>query len=214
LKGIVVTFVALWTMCCSGGWQVEAAADAFLPPPYGPLRLVNQQPTQLLFSQSFPEEARVTPPGHVGVHLNAALSNTLVRKEGEVTAELDVEMVRTVIDVRYGVQTDFEMGLEIPFSGPRSPRRPSYLDDDRENAGLDTERDCNQGATSPSLALHFSHGRGFGRGGSLWQRSSKQSTVAIMIATNAGRAASALTCLHDMARCTPRGSPSAKRPRC
>jgi hypothetical protein len=54
-------------------------------------------------------------PGRVGVHLNAALSNTLVRKEGEVTAELDVEMVRTVIDVRYGVRADFEMGLEIPF---------------------------------------------------------------------------------------------------
>ena len=63
---IAVILVALWTVCCSVVWQVEAASDAFITPPYGPLRLVNQQPTQLLFLQSFPEEANVTPPGRVG----------------------------------------------------------------------------------------------------------------------------------------------------
>jgi hypothetical protein len=102
----------------------------------------------------------------------------------------------------------------IGFLWPRSPRRPSHLDDDRENVGLDTERDCNQVATSPSFALHFSQGRDCGRGGSLGQRYAKNSPVAMLIAPNAGRAASALPCGHAMACCTPRESPSAKRPRC
>jgi hypothetical protein len=110
-----VLLIALWTLCCNGAWQVNAASEAFLTPPYGPLRLVNQQPTQLLFLQSFPEEASVTPPGRVGVHLNVALTNTLISKEDGVTAEIDVEMLRTVLDVRYGVRAGFEIGLELPL---------------------------------------------------------------------------------------------------
>ena len=115
MKHLAVTLVALWTVCCSVVWQVEAASDVFITPPYGPLRLVNQHPVQLLFLQSFPEEVNVTPPGHVGVHLNVALTNTLLRQEQNFTADLDLEMVRTVIDVRYGVRPDFEMGLELPL---------------------------------------------------------------------------------------------------
>src|SRR5215470_3424972 len=38
--------------------------------------------------------------------------------------------------------------------------------------------------------------------------------MAIRIATNAGRASSALTCVNVMVRCASKGSPSAKRPRC
>src|SRR5438067_13782823 len=76
---LAVTLAVLWTVCCSVVWQVEAASDA-LTPPYGPLRLVNQQPVQLLFLQQFPDRADVTPPGHLDVHLNTAVTNTLVEE--------------------------------------------------------------------------------------------------------------------------------------
>jgi len=49
---------------------------------------------------------------------------------------------------------------------PRSWHRPSCLADDQVQAWLAIERHCNEGATSPSFALHFAHGRSFGRGGS------------------------------------------------
>jgi hypothetical protein len=109
-----VTLVALWMVCCSAVRQVEAATTTF-PAPYGPLRLVNQQPLQLLFLQPFPDRADVTPFRHFDVDLNMALTNTLVGDQRDFTANLDLEMVRTVIALRYGVYPDFEVGLSLPI---------------------------------------------------------------------------------------------------
>jgi hypothetical protein len=85
------------------------------PKPYGPLRLVNQQPVQLLFLQPFPDRANVTPFRHVEVDLNVALTNTLVADQQDFTADLDLEMVRTVIALRYGVHPNFEVGIALPI---------------------------------------------------------------------------------------------------
>jgi hypothetical protein len=74
-------------VCCSAVWWAEAASDT-LPTPYGPLRLVNQQPVQLLFLQPFPDRADVTPFRHVDVDLNMALTNTLVGDQQEFAANL------------------------------------------------------------------------------------------------------------------------------
>jgi hypothetical protein len=85
------------------------------PKPYGPLRLVNQQPVQLLFLQPFPDRAYVTPFRHVEVDLNVALTNTLVGDQQDFTVNLDLEMVRTVIALRYGIYPNFEVGLSLPI---------------------------------------------------------------------------------------------------
>jgi hypothetical protein len=95
-------------------WQAEAVPDTF-PAPYGPLRLVNQQPVQLLFLQPFPDRAEATPFRHIDVDLNVAMTNTLVRDEQDVTANLDLAMIRTVIALRYGVHPNFEVGLVLPL---------------------------------------------------------------------------------------------------
>lgn len=115
LQGITVTLVALLLVCCNGPWRVAAAASTF-PATYGPLRLVNQQPVQLLFLQPFPAPAEVTPFRHVDVDLNVALTNTLVgNNKAEVTTDLDLEMVRTVLALRYGVFPNLEVGLVLPI---------------------------------------------------------------------------------------------------
>src|SRR5262249_26617356 len=101
-------------VCCMGVWQIATASD-ILTPPYGPLRLVNQQPVQLLFLQPFPDKTDVTPPGHLDVHLNTALTNTLIEEKSEISATLDMEMVRSVLDLHYGVHPRFEVGLDIPL---------------------------------------------------------------------------------------------------
>lgn len=111
---LTVTLVALWMVCCSAVWRVEAAPETF-PAPYGPLRLVNQQPVQLLFLQPFPDRAEATPFRHIDVDLNVALTNTLVRDEQDFTANLDLEMVRTVIALRYGVHPNVEVGIALPI---------------------------------------------------------------------------------------------------
>ena len=115
LHCVTGTLAALWMVCCSAGWRAEAASDTF-PAPYGPLRLVNQQPVQLLFLQPFPDRAEVTPFRHFDVDLNVALTNTLVGDQKDFTVNLDLEMVRTVIALRYGVYPNFEVGIALdPF---------------------------------------------------------------------------------------------------
>src|SRR5215468_3267807 len=114
LHCVTVTLAALWMVCCSAVWRAEAASETF-PAPYGPLRLVNQQPVQLLFLQPFPARADVTPFRHVDMDLNVALTNTLVGDQKEFTANLDLEMVRTVIALRYGVHPNFEVGIALPI---------------------------------------------------------------------------------------------------
>jgi hypothetical protein len=101
-------------VCCSAVCRAEAVPETF-PAPYGPLRLVNQQPVQLLFLQPFPDRAEATPFRHIDVDINVALTNTLVRDEQDFTANLDLEMVRTVIALRYGVHPNVEVGIVLPI---------------------------------------------------------------------------------------------------
>jgi hypothetical protein len=49
------------------------------------------------------------------VDLNVALTNTLVGDQQDFTANLDLEMVRTVIALRYGVHPNFEVGVALPI---------------------------------------------------------------------------------------------------
>jgi Protein of unknown function (DUF3187) len=114
LHCVTVTLAALWMVYCSAVWRAEAVSDTF-PAPYGPLRLVNQQPVQLLFLQPFPDRADVTPFQHFDVDLNTAVTNTLVGKQQDFTANLDLEMVRTVIALRYGVHPNFDVGVALPI---------------------------------------------------------------------------------------------------
>jgi hypothetical protein len=114
LHCITATLAALWMVCGNAVWRAEAVSDTS-PAPYGPLRLVNQQPLQLLFLQPFPDRADVTPFRHFDVDLNTALTNTLLGNQRDFTANLDLEMVRTVIALRYGVYPNFEVGLSLPI---------------------------------------------------------------------------------------------------
>ena len=116
MQRLAVTLVTLWTVCCSVVWPAQAAPDRLPTPPYGPLRLVHQHPVQLLFLQPFPDKVEVTPPGRLDVHLNTALTNTLVEQQQVVTATLDLEMVRSVIDLHYGAHPHLEVGLDIPLA--------------------------------------------------------------------------------------------------
>lgn len=111
---LAVILVVVCTVCCCVAWQVAAASEA-LTPPYGPLRLVNQHPVQLLFLQQFPDGADVVPPGQLDVRLNTVLTNTLIGDTQDFSARLDLEMLRTVLDLHYGMHPRLEVGLDISF---------------------------------------------------------------------------------------------------
>jgi len=65
--------------CAGSGVCRSQLASGTFPAPYGPLRC-EPATLQLLFLSHFPIQADVTPVGHLGVQLNVALTNTLVKK--------------------------------------------------------------------------------------------------------------------------------------
>jgi len=113
LRGLVC--VTLWFLYSHVAGAAWAVTERPLPTPYGPLRLVNQHPVQLLFLQPFPDQTDVTPVHRLEAHLNTALTNSLLGDTQQVTANIDLEMVRSVLDLRYGVYPQLEVGLELPF---------------------------------------------------------------------------------------------------
>lgn len=92
------------------------AVEAHPPKLGGPLRLVDQTPTQLLFLQHFPDVAGPVSAGRLLLHWNTALTNTIIwERSGEVTEHTNIEMVRTVLDLRRGLFSGVEAGIEVPF---------------------------------------------------------------------------------------------------
>jgi Protein of unknown function (DUF3187) len=114
MRRMLVVVVILWGFW-GGGRQVWSMAAKPTALPYGPLRLVNQQPLQLLFLQQFPDLVTPVEAGHVLAHFNVALTNTLVRQQRNFTADLDLEMVRAVLDLHYGLLPNLEVGMDVPF---------------------------------------------------------------------------------------------------
>lgn len=147
---LLVVIVILWGVWTCGITLAEETAVSDTTPPYGPLRLVNQQPLQLLFLQPFPDMARPVAAKQVLAHMNVALTNTLVEQNRGFSADLDLEMVRAVIDIRYGLFPALEVGLEIPllfaYSGILDPFIKGV--EDVLHATRDLRRDEDAGAFS------------------------------------------------------------------
>ncbi|MFB0521310.1 MAG: DUF3187 family protein [Desulfatiglandales bacterium] len=82
----------------------------------GPISIVNQAPIQLLFLQAAPDKAECLPKGRGSLTLNTTITNTLVsEKGGDYEGVVDMEMIRASLDLKYGILTDFEMGMSLPF---------------------------------------------------------------------------------------------------
>lgn len=82
----------------------------------GPISLVNLSPIQLLFLQGLPDRAETLPRGHGSLGINTSLTNTLLaEKAGEFEGVIDMEMVRTSVNVRYGIAPSLEMAVSIPL---------------------------------------------------------------------------------------------------
>lgn len=82
----------------------------------GPIPIVNQAPIQLLFLQPIPDRAETYPQGRYSLSLNTAITNTLLWGKSEnYYGYLDMEMIRTCLDLKYGITSGFEIGMSVPF---------------------------------------------------------------------------------------------------
>ena len=83
----------------------------------GPISIVNQSPIQLLFLQPIPDRADTLPKGHCSIRLNTTITNTLLSQESEhFNATIDMEMIRTSLELAYGLLPNLEIGLSLPVA--------------------------------------------------------------------------------------------------
>lgn len=82
----------------------------------GPIPIVNQSPVQLLFLQPPPDRAQTYPKNRFSVNLATTMTNTLLWQDtGIYFGYVDMEMIRTSLEMRYGVFSRLEVGVSVPF---------------------------------------------------------------------------------------------------
>lgn len=82
----------------------------------GPIPIVDQSPIQLLFLQPIPDRAETYPKSRYSLSLTTSITNTLLwNKSDNYYGYIDMEMIRTSIELRYGIFSGIEIGMSLPF---------------------------------------------------------------------------------------------------
>ncbi len=83
----------------------------------GPIPIINQTPTQLLFLQPTPDRAETYPESRYSLSLTTAITNTLLwGKSDNYYVYMDMEMIRTSMELKYGIFSGVEIGMSVPFA--------------------------------------------------------------------------------------------------
>lgn len=82
----------------------------------GPVPIINQSPIQLLFLQPPPDRAETYPKNRFSINLATTMTNTLLWQDtGIYFGYVDMEMIRTSLEMRYGVFSRLEVAMSVPF---------------------------------------------------------------------------------------------------
>jgi len=99
----------------------------------GPLTVRNQMPLYLFYLQMVPDKANVTERDRFTINADYTVSNITVSAFTPASSlylvEIDLEVERVTLDLRYGLYDNLEIGLEIPYIALCQ----GYLDDPIES---------------------------------------------------------------------------------
>ena len=83
----------------------------------GPIPMVDHAPIQLLFLQPTPDRAETYPKNRFSLSLNTAITNTLLWQQSDnYYGWIDMETIRTSIDLRYGIFSGLKSVCPYPLS--------------------------------------------------------------------------------------------------
>ena len=87
--------------------------------PHGPFSLKNQMPLYIFFLSFTPDKAEVVEEGRLRCNLDYQVSNVIIDKvttgTEEYIVQIDTEVNRINLDLKYGIREGVEIGLEIPY---------------------------------------------------------------------------------------------------
>ena len=82
----------------------------------GPIPIVNLSPIQLLFLHATPDRAETLPKDRHSLRFNVAITNTLLwGKSEDYYGYIDIEMIRSSLELKYGILSKVELGISLPI---------------------------------------------------------------------------------------------------
>jgi len=110
---LLMIFVAINAYADDLSWKITEYE------PYGPLPVKNQMPLYIYYLNFSPDKAQVLDQGKFSWDLGYQVSNGVLDKVTTGTEEyiiqIDTEITRVNLDLRYGIYENLEVGLDIPY---------------------------------------------------------------------------------------------------
>jgi len=110
----------------------------------GPIPIRNQMPLYLFYLQMEPDRAEVVEQNKFNIDADYTVSNITVSAFTPATSlyniNIDAEVSRITLDLRYGIHENLEAGLEVPYMSLSRGYLDSFVEDFEEAIGARTPR--------------------------------------------------------------------------
>ena len=110
----------------------------------GPITIRNQMPLYLFFLQMEPDKAGVAEQNKLDINADYTVSNVTVSCFTPVSSlykiNIDAEVSRITLDLRYGIYENAEIGLEIPYLSLSAGYLDGFVEEFEKTVGATTPR--------------------------------------------------------------------------
>ena len=114
----------------------------------GPLAIRNQMPLYLFYLQIVPDKAEVTERNKFLINADYTVSNITVsaftpsvsQYMGNYIVDIDLEVSRVTLDLRYGLYDNLEIGLEVPYLSLSRGYLDNFIEGIEDGIGARTPR--------------------------------------------------------------------------
>ncbi|MBU4457810.1 MAG: DUF3187 family protein, partial [Candidatus Omnitrophica bacterium] len=110
----------------------------------GPIAMRNQMPLYLFYLQIAPDKAEVTKRNKFLINADYTVSNITVSAFTPITSlytvDIDMEVSRVTLDLRYGLYENMEIGLEAPYLSLSRGYLDNFIEGIEDGIGARTPR--------------------------------------------------------------------------
>lgn len=147
LNKTAVAFLSiLFMQLCVSANLISASPDkeSLFAERSGPIPVRNQMPLYLFYLQLVPDEAKVTERDKFVINADYTVSNITVSAFTPRTSlyivDIDLEVSRVALDLRYGLYDNLEIGLEIPYISLSRGYLDGFVESFEDGIGARTPR--------------------------------------------------------------------------
>ncbi|MBU0759206.1 MAG: DUF3187 family protein [Candidatus Omnitrophica bacterium] len=128
--------------CCVFAYSIDGEEEALRGS--GPIAVKNQMPLYLFYLQMSPDKASVVEKSKFVIDADYLISNVTVSAFTPATSlyqvDIDLEVSRITLDLRYGLCNNLEVGLEIPYISLSSGYTDNFVEGIEDGIGARTPR--------------------------------------------------------------------------